>query len=56
MQISRHWRLNAQRYRMEGFRNANGTVSLRPQPLIQDEKEPDSRDEQVEEKVPVLSY
>lgn len=28
MQISRHWRLNAQRYRLEGVRYNNGTVSL----------------------------
>lgn len=30
MQISRHWRLNAQRYRLEGFRNPNGELSLQP--------------------------
>ena len=35
MQISRHWRLNAQRYRLEGFRNSNGQVSLQPRPAIQ---------------------
>lgn len=34
MQISRHWRLNAQRYRLEGFRNSNGQVSLQPRPII----------------------
>jgi hypothetical protein len=34
MQISRHWRLNAQRYRLEGFRNANGEVSLQPRRAI----------------------
>ena len=34
MQISRHWRLNAQRYRLEGFRNPNGQVSLQPRPAI----------------------
>ena len=28
MQISRHWRLNAQRYRLEGYRYEDGTVSL----------------------------
>jgi hypothetical protein len=28
MQISRHWRLNAQRYRLEGVRYENGEVSL----------------------------
>lgn len=28
MQISRHWRLNAQRYRLEGVRLQNGEVRL----------------------------
>ncbi len=31
MQISRHWRLNSQRYRLEGFRNSAGEVSLQTQ-------------------------
>lgn len=34
MQISRHWRLNAQRYRLEGFRAANGEVSLQNRPTL----------------------
>jgi hypothetical protein len=35
MQISRHWRLNPQRYRLQGVRYENGAVSLqsRPTPL-----------------------
>lgn len=35
MQISRHWRLNSQRYRLQGVRYQNGEVSLqsRPTPL-----------------------
>ncbi|MBI5669280.1 MAG: hypothetical protein HZC41_14850 [Chloroflexi bacterium] len=35
MQISRHWRLNPLRYRLQGVRYDNGTVSLqaRPQPV-----------------------
>lgn len=35
MQISRHWRLNSQRYRLQGVRYENGEVSLqaRPAPL-----------------------
>ena len=35
MQISRHWRLNSQRYRLQGVRYENGEVSLqaRPNPL-----------------------
>ncbi len=32
MQISRHWRLNAQRYRLQGVRYENGEVSLQPRP------------------------
>lgn len=32
MQISRHWRLNAQRYRLEGVRYTNGAVSLQERP------------------------
>lgn len=28
MQISRHWRLNAQRYRLQGVRYENGEVRL----------------------------
>ena len=35
MQISRHWRLNAQRYRLQGVRYQNGETSLqnRPAPI-----------------------
>ena len=36
MQISRHWRMNSQRYRLQGVRLENGQVSLQgrqqPQP------------------------
>lgn len=37
MQISRHWRLNSQRYRLEGVRYGNGDVRLqnRPAPCIE---------------------
>jgi len=28
MQISRHWRMNSQRYRLQGVRYQNGEVSL----------------------------
>lgn len=35
MQISRHWRMNAQRYRLQGVRYENGETSLqnRPAPI-----------------------
>ncbi|MBA3869571.1 MAG: hypothetical protein H0X30_10485 [Anaerolineae bacterium] len=35
MQISRHWRLNAQRYRLQGVRYESGETSLqnRPAPI-----------------------
>jgi len=32
MQISRHWRLNSSRYRLEGVRYQNGDVSLQHKP------------------------
>lgn len=45
MQISRHWRLNPLRYRLQGVRYENGTVSLqaRPQPIT-DQEMRDSRE------------
>jgi hypothetical protein len=41
MQISRHWRMNPQRYRLQGVRYANGEVSLqsRPQPVTEEVRE-----------------
>lgn len=49
MQISRHWRMKAQRYRLEGVRYANGEVSLQDRPTqIVDENQTDAT---VEEKV-----
>lgn len=33
MQISRHWRLNAQRYRLEGIKYRNGEVALQERPM-----------------------
>lgn len=32
MQISRHWRLNATRYRLEGIQYEDGSVSLQKRP------------------------
>ena len=32
MQITRHWRMNNIRYRMEGVRYSNGEVSLQDRP------------------------
>lgn len=45
MQISRHWRMNSVRYRLQGVRYENGQVSLqnRPYPLVESQQ-------QVEEK------
>ena len=36
MQISRHWRLNSQRYRLEGVRFQNGGLSLQNRPVVVD--------------------
>lgn len=41
MQISRHWRLNSLRYRLQGVRYENGKVSLQSRPLtLNEEKSP----------------
>ena len=34
MQISRHWRMNSQRYRLMGVRYQNGEVSLQTRPTL----------------------
>lgn len=39
MQISRHWRIKQQRYRLEGVRFQNGEVSLQNRPAVQNERE-----------------
>jgi len=33
MQISRHWRMNSQRYRLEGVRYQDGSLSLQSRPI-----------------------
>lgn len=40
MQISRHWRIKSQRYRLEGVRYENGEISLqtRPAPQVETRK------------------
>ncbi len=35
MQISRHWRVKPQRYRLEGVRYENGDISLQNRPAPQ---------------------
>ncbi|MBC8171323.1 MAG: hypothetical protein H7X77_06610 [Anaerolineae bacterium] len=37
MQISRHWRMNATRYRLEGVRYETGEVSLQERPIVHPE-------------------
>lgn len=37
MQISRHWRMNAQRYRLEGTRTLNGEVRFQPHLVADDD-------------------
>jgi hypothetical protein len=34
MQISRHWRMKAQRYRLEGVRYENGAVNIQARPAL----------------------
>lgn len=37
MQISRHWRMNANRYRLEGFALSSGQKALQPRPSVKSE-------------------
>lgn len=57
MQISRHWRLNPQRYRLQGVRYENGEVSLqaRPAPRNQKENQTDERTQTNETRVTVVA-
>ncbi len=40
MQISRHWRMNSQRYRLVGVRYQNGEVSLQTRPTLPSSEAP----------------
>lgn len=52
MQISRHWRMNAQRYRLQGVRYENGEIRLVARHIINQVAEaPEAR--QLETKKPV---
>jgi len=58
MQISRHWRMNANRYRLVGMRYENGQVSAytRPAPVSQlSEPSADNRDEIAETELSALA-
>lgn len=46
MQISRHWRLNPVRYRLQGVRYENGTVSLQTRPTPAEKDIRDMREAQ----------
>lgn len=54
MQISRHWRLNPQRYRLQGVRYTNGDVRLvaRAVPCAEPQRE---EQKPVVERVPVTA-
>lgn len=56
MQISRHWRLNSQRYRLEGVRYVNGEVRLQARTMSCPESQPQRETTKVgQERVPVAS-
>ena len=44
MQISRHWRLNSQRYRLQGVRYENGAVCLQARPAPRNQKDSQAED------------
>ncbi len=41
MQVSRHWRMNAQRYRLEGVRYSDDTMSLQHRPMPELAEQPE---------------
>ena len=54
MQISRHWRLNSQRYRLEGVRYGNGEVRLQAR-VLPNADQPETSKKLVQERVPVAA-
>jgi hypothetical protein len=57
MQISRHWRMNSQRYRLEGVRYQNGEVSLqvRPTPPSSEVRNDARTEQQPVSRVPAMA-
>jgi hypothetical protein len=56
MQISRHWRMNAQRYRLEGYRYSDGEVSLQERPrteMLQEDTVAARAEQEADEKAAV---
>ncbi|MBC7813775.1 MAG: hypothetical protein H7175_21640 [Burkholderiales bacterium] len=55
MQISRHWRLKPQRYRLEGVRYENGEVCLQERPTapVSRERQPETTNVQRPETIVV---
>lgn len=53
MQISRHWRMNSQRYRLQGVRYQNGEVSLQLRPTLPSTVVRREEQDREREKVPV---
>ena len=48
MQISRHWRLNSQRYRLQGVRYHDGKVSLQSRPVMVADSKLDATEANIE--------
>lgn len=55
MQISRHWRLNSQRYRLQGVRYENGEIRLIARALPCAEPQRESSSKQAQERIPVTA-
>jgi hypothetical protein len=53
MQISRHWRMNSQRYRLQGVRYQNGEVSLQARQTPPSNNEATRLQEQTTQRVAV---
>lgn len=48
MQISRHWRMNAQRYQLVGVRYENGEISVQDRPITVESAERENEPETVQ--------
>jgi hypothetical protein len=53
MQISRHWRMNSQRYRLAGVRYQNGQVRLQARPVLPDDSQREELPVPAMERIPV---
>ena len=47
MQVARYWRMKTQTYRLQGTRQADGTVSIQERPVYETKSESDTTEARV---------